>query len=180
MRRDLLRRLAKLEERRPNPLPLLRTVCITDFIEEPRRKTLAPGERIVLDWYSDVNFEVLARERITSDPCDQGHRCEPIPPLPRGYTEREAPIIVAVPALDLCAIRSEEPFAPDRVSPVREGRQSVEPAAGTEQGEPEHVCGISLRDHHGPEKKLGTPHRAAGAVLGKDRDAEGHRNVRSD
>ena len=102
MRRDLLRRLAKLEERDgPQALPLLRTVWITDCIEEPRRTALAPGERIVLDWYSDVNFEVLARERITTDLCDEGRRCEPSSPLPRRYTELAAPIIVEIPA-DRC------------------------------------------------------------------------------
>jgi hypothetical protein len=99
MRRDLLRRLAKLEERdRPQALPLLRTVSITDCIEERQRKALAAGERIVLDWYSDVNFEVLARERITTDPGDEGRRCEASPPLPPRYTELAAPIILEIPA----------------------------------------------------------------------------------
>ena len=99
MRRDLLRRLAKLEERDgPEALPLLRTVWITDCIEEPRRKGLAAGERIVLDWYSDVNFEVLARERITTHPGDEGSRCEPSPPLPRRHTELAAPLILEIPA----------------------------------------------------------------------------------
>jgi len=98
MRRDLLRRLAKLERHRPEALPLLRHVWITDCVEEPRRTALCAGERIVLDWYSDVNFEVFARERITTDACDEGRRCEPSPPLPYGYSELAAPIIIEIPA----------------------------------------------------------------------------------
>jgi hypothetical protein len=98
MRRELLRRLAKLEERyRPPALPLLRTVWITDCIAPSRRQALAPGERIVLDWESEVNFEVSARERITTDPCDEGRRCEPSSTLPRDDTRLAAPLILEIP-----------------------------------------------------------------------------------
>jgi hypothetical protein len=53
---------------------ILRTI-ITDYIDEQRREALAPGERVVLDWYRDVNFGVLARERITTD--SRGADCFP-------------------------------------------------------------------------------------------------------
>jgi hypothetical protein len=86
MRRDLERRLARLEQGQ-GAGHILRTIRVTDYIDEARRKALAPGERIVLDWYSDVDFGVLARERITTDPVDEGHRCEGHPPLPPGYTD---------------------------------------------------------------------------------------------
>ena len=47
---------------------------------------------------SNVNFEVFARERITTDACDEGRRCEPSPPLLYGYSELAAPIIIEIPA----------------------------------------------------------------------------------
>ena len=99
MRRDLLRRLEKLEERfLQAPPPLLRTVWITECIDESRRQQMADGECIVLDWDREVNSEVFARERITADPNDQGRRCESNPPWSRGYGEYAAPLILEIPA----------------------------------------------------------------------------------
>ena len=70
MRRDLERRLTRLERSR-GVRHILRTIIVTDSIDEPRRNTLVPGERIVLDWYRDEEFEVWARERITTDAVDE-------------------------------------------------------------------------------------------------------------
>jgi len=41
-----------------------------------RRKNLAPGERVVKDWFRDSGGYVSGQYRITSDPADQGRRCK--------------------------------------------------------------------------------------------------------
>ena len=76
MRNDLHRRLTRLE-RPQEDSGLPRFIVITHPIDALRRNALGPDEHIVLDWYSDVDGHILARERITSDATDQGWHCEP-------------------------------------------------------------------------------------------------------
>ena len=77
LRRTLAGRIARLEQLSGRTaLPKFMIVC--DTIEPDRRARLAPGERIVTDWTSDVDGFVLARERLTTDRADQGRRCEPV------------------------------------------------------------------------------------------------------
>lgn len=71
MRRELLRRLEKLEARRP-PL-VVEGLFWKDYIDRERRKALAPNERIVEDWYLTSYDKIRCiRERITTDPGDPG------------------------------------------------------------------------------------------------------------
>jgi len=51
-------------------------VWMMDAVDEGVRAAMGPGERIVVDWYRDLYGVVWARERITTDPTDQGQRCE--------------------------------------------------------------------------------------------------------
>jgi hypothetical protein len=82
MRRDLVRRLERIESRWANVSR--RVVCcwVHDRIEDARRNALADNERIVRDLYRVDGSFGLARERITTDPADEGRSC-----LPGGYLE---------------------------------------------------------------------------------------------
>ena len=75
MRRDLLHRLAKLEDRfrAKTEMPLM--IITHRTLSSERHANLAPGERIVLDWLRNDNQWVEAIERITSDPHDTGRDC---------------------------------------------------------------------------------------------------------
>jgi hypothetical protein len=77
MNKNLLRRLARLERWTPPEGPRWPTmVWMMNPMDEGARAALAPGERIVDDWYRDLYGVVWARERITTDPSDPGRRCE--------------------------------------------------------------------------------------------------------
>jgi len=73
MSRNLIRRIDKLErlwsapERGRSPLVL----CI----EREHETFLAPGERIVQDWFRDSGSVVWAWERVTTEKSDEGRRC---------------------------------------------------------------------------------------------------------
>jgi hypothetical protein len=72
--RSLSRRIAKLEQRLWYvEMPKFIVLCTN--ITKERRDHLAPGERIVVDWLSDVDGFANAIERITTEPEDQGRRC---------------------------------------------------------------------------------------------------------
>jgi len=73
MKKDLLRRLDRLEQR-IGSIDLPRMVIAT-MIDETG---LAPGERVVEDWLTDIDGWVTAELRVTSDPNDQGKRCTPV------------------------------------------------------------------------------------------------------
>jgi hypothetical protein len=45
------------------------------WIPRERKQNLAPGERVVVDWYRSVPGMLLGRERIATDPADQGRKC---------------------------------------------------------------------------------------------------------
>src|SRR3954466_4660644 len=72
MSRNLIRRIDRLErlwsapEGARSPLVL----CIGHDETE-----LAPGERIVQDWFRDSGSTVWACERVTTDRSDEGRRC---------------------------------------------------------------------------------------------------------
>jgi hypothetical protein len=75
MTRSLLRRVDKLEAlyARPtlvhSPLEML--------VGREQESALAPGERVVEDWFRDCGSMVWARERLTTDTEDVGRRCPP-------------------------------------------------------------------------------------------------------
>jgi hypothetical protein len=69
MRRELLRRLERIEARRP----LLEIGGLIWPTQVVNRQALRPNERIVEDWYLDSQNEIQSTsERITTDPADQG------------------------------------------------------------------------------------------------------------
>jgi hypothetical protein len=69
MRKDLLRRLEKLEAHRA----LLRVGGIVWVSNPVNRRTLGPNERIVEDWYLGPENQILScSERIATDPGDEG------------------------------------------------------------------------------------------------------------
>ncbi len=70
MRKDLVRRLEKLESARPKFD--IRAVVWLNPIED-RDRVLAENERIVEDWYVDGDDLIIKMEqRITNDPSDTG------------------------------------------------------------------------------------------------------------
>ena len=81
MKKPLVQRLERLEVKLlPAKRIVLRWICHS--IEKSRRRSLAPNERIVLDLYGEVDETCWARERITTDPEDQG-RCYAIGDFPQ-------------------------------------------------------------------------------------------------
>lgn len=69
MKKQLLRRLEKLEAHRP----ILEVGGLFWRTELVDRHTLRPNERIVEDWYLDSQNDIQSTsERITADPADQG------------------------------------------------------------------------------------------------------------
>jgi hypothetical protein len=77
VRADLTRRLARLEQRRGR-IELPKLILICNAITPERRLSLAPGERVVTDWSTDVDGFVVGSERITTQPGDDGRRCDPV------------------------------------------------------------------------------------------------------
>ena len=71
------RRLRKLEAKR-NP-PVKRVVSglasVAHALPWARKQNLAPGERVVVDWYRHSNGVFWGRERISFDPADPGRHC---------------------------------------------------------------------------------------------------------
>jgi hypothetical protein len=71
----LLHRLVQLESRMVDASP--RYFVVTEQIPENNLAQLPDGERIVLDCYRNDRAFVLARQRVTEDPNDQGQQCRP-------------------------------------------------------------------------------------------------------
>jgi hypothetical protein len=70
MRKDLIRRLEKLEARHPQ-IEIVGVLWCSTPVE--MRRALAPNERRVKDWYVQPDDVICAlRRRITSDPSDFG------------------------------------------------------------------------------------------------------------
>jgi hypothetical protein len=76
VQRKLISRIELLEARLI-PKQVDPWVFISHPITEERRRNLEPGERVVLDYFRQNGFLIDAAERITTDPKDQGRRCEP-------------------------------------------------------------------------------------------------------
>ena len=75
MRKDLARRLEQLEQLFEPP-PRVQLIWVTHRINAARKASLAENERIVCDIYRwNSNGPPYARERITTDPADQGRSC---------------------------------------------------------------------------------------------------------
>ena len=75
MKRDLLRRLTKLEQRYQANAEMPPFIIGLPTLTPERRQQLATGERIVFDWLRNDNLFVEAVERITTDPHDMGRDC---------------------------------------------------------------------------------------------------------
>jgi hypothetical protein len=77
MKREICRRLEYLEELLAPPDPGMAFVFIMNPLPAGAEENLKPGERVVLDYYRQEGLLIDARERITTDPADEGRRCEP-------------------------------------------------------------------------------------------------------
>jgi hypothetical protein len=77
MTKDLIRRLKRLESRFEEVNCREVLVWITHRVEDARREALADNERIVCDLYREVGQWGSARERIATDPADEGRECPP-------------------------------------------------------------------------------------------------------
>src|ERR1700730_407765 len=74
---NLLNRLRQLEGKRfPPPSVSVGLAYTWHRVDAARKQNLADGERIGVDWYREWNRIASGRERITSDPNDQGRRCK--------------------------------------------------------------------------------------------------------
>jgi hypothetical protein len=76
MRKDLLRRLEKMEQHfAPKRQPVV-PVWLRHAIDAARRNALAPNERLVSDVYRITGLVGEARQRITTDLDDKGRKCD--------------------------------------------------------------------------------------------------------
>jgi hypothetical protein len=76
--RNFENRLRKLESKlSPQPPQHVNLVWDASRVELEVTKTLAPGERVVEDWYRQGGGGIYVQERITSDPADHGRTCKP-------------------------------------------------------------------------------------------------------
>ena len=76
MNKTLSKRLDMLEQRRiPRAIPCM--VFNMHPLSPEDKQNLQPGERIVSDHYRQTGYLIYAAQRVTSDPKDQGRRCEP-------------------------------------------------------------------------------------------------------
>jgi hypothetical protein len=71
MKKALLQRLERLEAQ-SKPIKPIGLIWICHLIEKSRRQSLAANEHIVLDVYGEIEGTGWARERITTDPQDEG------------------------------------------------------------------------------------------------------------
>jgi hypothetical protein len=72
MTRTLNRRLERLEAQRARKTECPKLIVI--FQSGEQRRSLSAGEHIVEDWYEEEDGCVLARERIATEPTDEGQR----------------------------------------------------------------------------------------------------------
>ena len=91
MTKHLARRLRRLELRHAI-VEIPKFVVGTTTIDAERRASLTAGERIVWDWVSDMDGFVVARERITCYPADQGLRCTPVTTWTSSYRWKDPEI----------------------------------------------------------------------------------------
>jgi hypothetical protein len=84
-------------------------------ISPERRKSMQPDERIVVDWYRNYIGVTEGRNRITTDPADQGRKCtvggyllDVIEEIHQSCSHREQP--------GYCRICKDTPVAEKKVS----------------------------------------------------------------
>lgn len=73
MSRSLMKRIEHLERLRSAPQGARSPLVLC--IEREDERELAPGERLVQDWFRDCGSTVWARERVTHEKADGGRRC---------------------------------------------------------------------------------------------------------
>jgi hypothetical protein len=75
--RNIEIRLRKLEAKLnpPEKPVVIGLAVVANALPRERKKNLAPGERVVIDWYRNVNGVSWGRERISTDPADEGRHC---------------------------------------------------------------------------------------------------------
>ena len=73
MSRNLIKRIDKLERLWSAPEGVRSPLVLC--IEREHELELAPGERMVQDWFRDCGLMVWARERVTTEKADEGRRC---------------------------------------------------------------------------------------------------------
>jgi hypothetical protein len=70
-------RLRKLESRlKPSEQPSVRMAVVMHPLPGKRKRNLASGERVVVDWYRDFGGVIEGRERICTDQVDRGRVCK--------------------------------------------------------------------------------------------------------
>jgi hypothetical protein len=75
--RDIENRLRKLESKlKPSERPPVRMAAVMHALPGKRKRNLAAGERIVVDWYRDFGGVIEGRERISTDLADRGRVCK--------------------------------------------------------------------------------------------------------
>jgi hypothetical protein len=72
---SLIKRISKLEAAYTTP-KLVRSPLVM-LVGREQEGALAPGERVVEDWFRDCGSIVRARERVMTDAEDVGRRCPP-------------------------------------------------------------------------------------------------------
>ena len=75
MTRSLTQRIGKLEALYAAPKQIRSPLVM--LVERALETALAPGERVVEDWFRDRGSMVWARERVTTETEDSGRRCPP-------------------------------------------------------------------------------------------------------
>jgi hypothetical protein len=75
--RNIEIRLRKLEAKLnpPEKPVVIGLAVVANALPRERKKNLAPGARVVIDWYRNVNGVSWGRERISTDPADEGRHC---------------------------------------------------------------------------------------------------------
>ena len=76
MNKTLDKRLDVLEQRLiPRVIPCM--VFTMHALTPEQKQSLQPGERMVSDYYRRTGLLIYAAQRVTSDPKEQGRRCDP-------------------------------------------------------------------------------------------------------
>ena len=75
--RNIENRLRKLDAKLtpPEALNICGLATVAHGLPRERKNNLAPGERVVIDWYQDIGAVLWGRERITNDSTDRGRCC---------------------------------------------------------------------------------------------------------
>src|SRR5438045_9205815 len=77
--RSVEKRLWKLESKRSqSERPAIEGLAtVAHVLPRERKENLAAGERVVIDWFRIISGVIWGRERLSHDPADRGHCCEP-------------------------------------------------------------------------------------------------------